>query len=368
MKELFTSESVTIWHPDKICDQISDSILDECLLQDPNSRVAVECLITTNKLVISWEITTKAVVDYEKIARDVICDIGYDSDDKYFNGHTCDIEVLIHTQSPDIAQGVDIWGAWDQWIMFGYATNETPALLPMPIYFANLLTKRLREFRENWADYILPDWKSQVTVEYENWMPKRIDTIVVSTQHIASLSHEKLEEIIRKEIIIPILWEYIDWDTKIFVNPTWRFVIWWPAWDTWLTWRKIIVDTYGWMWRHWWGAFSWKDPTKVDRSWAYMARHIAKTLVYNDWCNDCEIQLWYAIGVEQPVSIGVKWTRKNWHTEEEAEKFIQEKYDLSPRWIIKYLNLQRPIYQRTAENGHFSDSVFPREMVVINKS
>lgn len=363
MKKLFTSESVTIWHPDKICDQISDSILDECLKEDSNSRVAVECLITTNKLVIAWEITTNAVVDYEAIARKVICDIGYDSDEKYFNWNTCEVEVLIHTQSPDIAQWVDIGGAGDQWIMFWYATNESPDFMPLPIYLANKLTAKLREVRGAGADFILPDWKSQVTVEYENWKPIKVDTVVISTQHKDDISNEELHNYIIENVIRPVVWEYINEETKIYINPTWRFVIWGPAGDTWVTWRKIIVDTYWGAWRHWWGAFSWKDPTKVDRSWAYITRHIAKTLVKKDWCNDCEIQIWYAIWVEQPVSICVIWDWKDWHTEEEAITFIKENFDLSPKWIIEYLDLKKPIYRKTAENWHFTNQEFPREII-----
>jgi len=362
--KLFTSESVTIWHPDKICDQISDAILDACLEQDKNSRVAIECLITTNKLVIAGEITSLATVDYEAIARKVICDIGYDDDKKYFNWNTCEVEVLVHKQSPDIAQWVDIWGAGDQWIMFGYATNESPTLMPLSIHLAHKLTKKLQEFRESWEDYLLPDWKSQVTVEYdENNKVKRVDTVVISTQHTEDVKNETLREVIIANVIKPVCWEYMDDETKIYVNPTWRFVVWGPAGDTWLTWRKIIVDSYWGMWRHWGWAFSWKDPTKVDRSWAYIARNIAKSIVARGRCNDCEVQLWYAIWVAEPVSILIMWTWNEGHTQEEAEQFVRENYDLTPKWIIESLNLRNPIYRKTAENGHFWNPEFSWEQV-----
>lgn len=363
-KILFTSESVTEGHPDKICDQISDAILDACLEQDPFSRVACECLITTNKLIIAGEITTQAQVNYEAIARKVICDIGYDSEEKFFDGKNCEVEVLIHTQSPDIAMGVDTWGAGDQWIMFGYASNETQSFLPMPIDLAHKLAFQLSKVRKNWIlPFLRPDWKTQVSVEYENGKAKRIATIVVSTQHSKDITQEELHKAIKKEVIAPIVGDLMDAQTVVHINPTGSFYVGGPVWDCGLTGRKIIVDSYGGMGRHGGGAFSGKDPTKVDRSAAYMARYLAKNIVASGLCEKCELQISYAIGVKQPVSLFLEdfWTAK-------VEKklileFIQNHFDLSPQWIIDFLQLRKPIYKTTASYGHFGKQELSREQL-----
>lgn len=362
---LFTSESVTMGHPDKVCDQISDAILDEYLKRDPYSRVAIECLITTNKLVIAWEVSSLYKINYKKVAQETLARIGYDSEEKWFDYKTADIEVLVHEQSPDIAQWVDHGWAGDQWIMFWFATNESDSYLPMTLHMAHQLTKKLEEVRINkHPDVLFPDGKSQVTIEYwEDWTPRRIDTIVVSAHHSKNLLEEQLHKIVREEVIDPVCKFRIDANTKIYINPTGAFTIGWPAWDTWLTGRKIIVDTYWGMGRHGGWAFSGKDPTKVDRSWAYMCRAIAKTLVRKWWCDNCEVQLGYAIGIAQPVSIHVHGTRTRGHTEEDAIEWIQ-KLDLSPNWIIKKLNLRNPIYQQTAFGWHFWKENLPREMML----
>lgn len=363
-KILFTSESVTEGHPDKICDQISDAILDACLEQDPFSRVACECLITTNKLIIAGEITTQAQVNYEGIARKVICDIGYDSEEKFFDGKNCEVEVLIHTQSPDIAMGVDTWGAGDQGIMFGYASNETQSFLPMPIDLAHKLAFQLSEVRKSWLlSFLRPDGKTQVSVEYENGKAKRIATIVVSTQHGKDITQEELHKAIKDEVIVPIVGELMDAQTLIHINPTGSFYIGGPVGDCGLTGRKIIVDSYGGMGRHGGGAFSGKDPTKVDRSAAYMARYLAKNIVASGLCEKCELQISYAIGVNQPVSLFLEdfWTAK-------VEKklileTIQTHFDLSPQWIIDFLQLRKPIYKATASYGHFGKQELSREQL-----
>ena len=363
-KILFTSESVTEGHPDKICDQISDAILDACLEQDPFSRVACECLITTNKLIIAGEITTQAQVNYEAIARKVICDIGYDSEEKFFDGKSCEVEVLIHTQSPDIAMGVDTWGAGDQGIMFGYASNETQSFLPMPIDLAHKLAFQLSKVRKNWIlPFLRPDGKTQVSVEYENGKAKRIATIVVSTQHSKDITQEELHQAIKKEVIAPIVGDLMDEQTVVHINPTGSFYVGGPVGDCGLTGRKIIVDSYGGMGRHGGGAFSGKDPTKVDRSAAYMARYLAKNIVASGLCEKCELQISYAIGVKQPVSLFLEdfWTAK-------VEKklileTIQTHFDLSPQWIIDFLQLRNPIYQATASYGHFGKQELSREQL-----
>ena len=363
-KILFTSESVTEGHPDKICDQISDAILDACLEQDPFSRVACECLITTNKLIIAGEITTQAQVNYEAIARKVICDIGYDSEEKFFDGKSCEVEVLIHTQSPDIAMGVDTWGAGDQGIMFGYATNETASFLPMPIDLAHKLALQLSKVRKNWVlPFLRPDGKTQVSVEYENGKAKRIATIVVSTQHSKDITQEELYQAIKKEVIAPIVGDLMDEQTVVHINPTGSFYVGGPVGDCGLTGRKIIVDSYGGMGRHGGWAFSGKDPTKVDRSAAYMARYLAKNIVASGLCEKCELQISYAIGVKQPVSLFLEdfWTAK-------VEKklileTIQTHFDLSPHWIIDFLQLRKPIYQATASYGHFGKQELSREQL-----
>ena len=361
----FTSECVTQGHPDKVCDQISDAILDECFKQDPYSRVAVECLITDKKLVIAWEVTTKAQFSYEDIAKKVLKEIGYSSQESGFDVENSDIEVLVHTQSPDISQGVEVWWAGDQWIMFWYATNENEDYLPLSLDLARKLSLQLTKVRKDWElNYLWPDWKTQVTVELdENWNFCRIDAIVISAQHKEEVTLEQIKSDLKEYVINPVLWWKLDENVKIFINPTWKFVIWGPAWDTWLTWRKIIVDSYWGAWRHGWGAFSGKDPTKVDRSAAYMARFLAKNIVANWYCDKCEIQLSYAIWVAQPISIFLEdfWTAKI--EKERIIEYIKEHYDLSPNWIITFLDLRRPIYRKTAEIGHFWFSDYPWEKV-----
>ena len=360
---LFTSESVTEGHPDKVCDQISDAILDACLKEDPYSRVAVECLITTNKLIIAWEVTTKANIAYVEIAKNVLKEIWYTSEESWFNPDTADIEVLIHIQSPDIAQGVDVWGAGDQWIMFWFATNESESMIPISLEFANNLAFLLSRARKTWAiPYLYPDGKTQVTIEFnEYWEAKRIDTIVISAQHKAGISQEQIRKDIKKHVIDAVHFGIPSNDAKIIINPTGSFVIGGPAGDTWVTGRKIIVDTYWGWWRHGWGAFSWKDPTKVDRSAAYMARFLAKNIVDNWFCKKCEIQLSYAIGVLQPVSIFLEdfWTA--WVDKEKIIGYIKEHYDLSPNGIINFLDLRKPIYKQTAAYGHFWPISYPWE-------
>ena len=363
-KILFTSESVTEGHPDKICDQISDAILDACLEQDPFSRVACECLITTNKLIIAGEITTQAQVNYEAIARKVICDIGYDSEEKFFDGKSCEVEVLIHTQSPDIAMGVDTWGAGDQGIMFGYASNETQSFLPMPIDLAHKLAFQLSKVRKNWIlPFLRPDGKTQVSVEYENGKAKRIATIVVSTQHSKDITQEELHQAIKKEVISPIVGDLMDEQTLIHINPTGSFYVGGPVGDCGLTGRKIIVDSYGGMGRYGGGAFSGKDPTKVDRSAAYMARYLAKNIVASGLCEKCELQISYAIGVKQPVSL---FLEDFWIAKVEKKlilELIQTHFDLSPQWIIDFLQLRKPIYKTTASYGHFGKQELSREQL-----
>lgn len=354
MKYFITSESVTSGHPDKLCDQISDAILDACLKEDPNSRVACECLVTTWTIVVSGEITTEAWVNFQDVARKVVRDIGYDSLEAWFSADDVSVQILINSQSPDIAQGVDTGGAWDQWIMYGYATNETPNYMPIAISYAHKLSRRLETVRkEGILDYLQPDGKTQVTIEFEDHKPVRVDTIVISNQHTESVSLEELKSGIKKEVIDHELADMIDDDTIIHINPTGRFVIGWPKGDAGLTGRKIIIDTYGWVGRHGWWAFSWKDPSKVDRSWAYIARYLAKNIVAAWLCDKCEIQLGYAIWVVDPVSVYVDcfWTEKV--SREEIVKAIRENFDLSPNGIIKKLDLKKPIFAKTASWGHF---------------
>lgn len=354
MKYLITSESVSEGHPDKVCDQISDAILDACLKEDPESRVACECLVTTWTIIVSWEITTKAWVNFQDIARKVVREIWYDCLEAGFSADDASVQILINSQSPDIAQGVNTGWAGDQWIMFWYATNETDNYLPISISYAHKLIKKLEVVRKTKVlDYLLPDAKSQVTVEFENHKPKRIDTIVISNQHTENVSLEDLQKWILEEVIKPVMWDLIDENTILHINPTGRFVIGGPKWDCGLTWRKIIVDTYGWLGRHGWWAFSWKDPSKVDRSWAYIARYIAKNIVASWVCDKCEVQLWYAIWVIQPVSVYVNTfdTEKVWV--EKIIETIKNNFDLSPNGIIKTLDLKKPIYQKTATWWHF---------------
>ena len=370
-KRLFTSESVTEGHPDKICDNISDGILDALMEQDPMSRVACETAITTDYVLIMGEITTKAKVDYEKIARETIREIGYDSDEKGFNCDTCRVKVLLDSQSPDIAMGVDkalearenemsdeqleAIGAGDQGMMFGYATDETPELMPYAIALAHKLTKQLTKVRKDGTlPYLRADGKSQVTVEYdEDGKPVHVNAVVISTQHAEDVTQEQIHEDIRKYVIDPIVpAEFIDETTKVFINPTGRFVIGGPNGDSGLTGRKIIVDTYGGYARHGGGAFSGKDCTKVDRSAAYAARYVAKNIVAAGLAKRCEIQLSYAIGVAQPTSVMVDTFGTGKLDDRKLVEIIREKFDLRPAGIIKMLDLRRPIYKQTAAYGH----------------
>ncbi|MDD5213616.1 MAG: methionine adenosyltransferase [Candidatus Gracilibacteria bacterium] len=354
MKNFITSESVSSGHPDKICDQISDAILDACLAQDPMSRVGCETMVTTGTAIVSGEITTKAVVNYNEIVRKTICEIGYDNPESSFDGNEIGVHLLINTQSPDIAAGVDTGGAGDQGIMYGYATNESDNYLPLPINLAHKLARRLEEVRKNKIlDYLLPDGKTQVTVEYEDNKIIRVDTIVISNQHKKYISQEDLKKGIKKEVIDFVVGDLIDSDTKIFINPTGIFEIGGPKGDCGLTGRKIIIDTYGGVGRHGGGAFSGKDPTKVDRSGAYIARYLAKNIVASGICDKCEIQLGYAIGVAKPVSIYVDCFGTEKVSREKIINTINSEFDLSPAGIIKKLDLRRPIYQKTATYGHF---------------
>lgn len=373
-KRLFTSESVTEGHPDKICDNISDAILDALMAQDPMSRVACETVITTDYVMVMGEISTKARVDYEQIVRETIREIGYDSDDKYFNCDTCQVKILLDEQSADIAMGVDqafeakngemdmseeeldAIGAGDQGMMFGYATDETEDGMPYAISLAHKLTRKLTEVRKNGTlDYLRADGKSQVTVEYdENGKPVHINAVVISTQHAAEITQAQIHEDIRKYVIDPVLpQELVDDQTKYFINPTGRFVIGGPNGDSGLTGRKIIVDTYGGFARHGGGAFSGKDCTKVDRSAAYAARYVAKNIVAAGLAQRIEIQLSYAIGVAQPTSIMVDTFGTGKLSDARLVEIIRENFDLRPAGIIKMLNLRQPIYKQTAAYGHF---------------
>lgn len=365
-KYLFTSESVTEGHPDKVCDLISDSILDECLKQDENSRVAVETFASKDLITIAGQITTNAKIDAEKIARDVLKNIGYDNANTDIDYRTCKVETNITKQSSDIAMGVDIGGAGDQGIMFGYACDETENYMPFAIDMAHKLAKRMEAVRkENIIKGLRPDAKTQVTVEYEGNLPKRIDTVLISTQHLADIDLNKMkEEIIEKVIKNVIDEKYLDENTKIYINPTGRFVIGGPLGDTGLTGRKIIVDTYGGYARHGGGAFSGKDASKVDRSAAYMLRHIAKNIVANGYAQKCELQVSYAIGKEEPLSIYVDTFGTNTIPEKEIAKKIIEKFDLRPNEIIKYLHLKEPIYTKTTNYGHFGKPDLEWEKII----
>ena len=356
---LFTSESVTEGHPDKIADQVSDAILDACLEQDPYSRVAAETLTATGLVVIAGEITTKAYVDFQSLVRGVVASIGYDNAVYGFDSNTCAVISTINKQSGDIAQGVDTGGAGDQGMMFGYASNETPELMPAPISLAHKLCRQLTHVRKSGKlPYLRPDGKSQVTIEYdENGKPARVDAVVISCQHAESVGNEELHADILKHVIkavLPAAW--LDEHTKYHINPTGRFVIGGPMGDTGLTGRKIIVDTYGGAGRHGGGAFSGKDPTKVDRSAAYMARYIAKNIVAAGLADKAEVQLAYAIGVAEPVSVRVDTFGTGKIGDARLTELIRKNFALTPKKIIESLNLRRPIYQKTAAYGHFGRS------------
>ena len=370
-RRLFTSESVTEGHPDKIADQISDAVLDAIYAQDPNARVACETALTTGLVLVMGEITTNCYVDINKTVRETINEIGYNAPEYGFDGHSCGVIVALDEQSPDIAMGVDkaleakkgemddaaieAIGAGDQGMMFGFACDETPELMPMPISLAHRLSRRLTEVRKNGTlSYLRPDGKTQVTVEYDGETPVRIDAIVVSTQHAESVTQEQIHDDIMEHVIRPIIPEnLLDESTKYFINPTGRFVIGGPVGDAGLTGRKIIVDTYGGYASHGGGAFSGKDPTKVDRSAAYAARYVAKNIVAAGLAKQCEIELAYAIGVAKPVSVLVNTKGTGIVSDEKLVEIVRENFDLRPAGIIKMLDLRRPIYKQTAAYGHF---------------
>jgi S-adenosylmethionine synthetase len=352
---LFTSESVTEGHPDKIADQISDAVLDEVMRQDPKGRVACETLVTTGLVVVSGEITTSAHVDYDELIRKTVQGVGYDDALFGFDCTTCAVMCTIKRQSPDIAMGVDTGGAGDQGLMFGYACDETEELMPMPIQLAHRLTQRLSEVRKSKkVNFLRPDGKSQVTVEYRNGKPVRVDTVVISTQHSDSVSHEELTKAIMEHVIKPIIPAHmLDARTKYHINPTGRFVIGGPMGDAGLTGRKIIVDTYGGYSRHGGGAFSGKDPSKVDRSACYMARYIAKNIVAAGLASRAEVQLAYAIGVAEPVSVMVDTFGTAAIPEEKITELVRQNFSLTPKAIIETLDLRKPVYKQTAAYGHF---------------
>ena len=379
---MFTSESVTEGHPDKICDQVSDAVLDACLEQDPRSRVACETAVKTGYVMLLGEITTNAVFNYDELVRKTVNEIGYDSSDKGFDGNSCGVLVAIAKQSGDIAMGVnqaletrdghhmtdeevESIGAGDQGMMFGYACNETPTLMPLPIYLAHKLTRRQSELRKSGAiKWLRPDAKSQVTIEYSKGQPKRIDTVLISTQHAPEVSQNEIAETITEELIMKTLPEnLVDKNLKVFVNPTGRFVVGGPMGDAGVTGRKIIVDTYGGMGRHGGGAFSGKDPTKVDRSAAYAARYVAKNVVAAGLADRVEVQVAYAIGVAHPLSVNVETFGTAKIADEKIAKLINEHFDLRPGAIIRDLGLRKPIYRKTAAYGHFGrdDIEFPWE-------
>ncbi|MDX1437858.1 MAG: methionine adenosyltransferase [Anaerolineales bacterium] len=370
-KLFFTSESVTEGHPDKLCDQISDAVLDACLEQDPRSRVACETATKTGFVMLLGEITTNAEVNFDELVRGVIKDIGYDSSDKGFDGGSCGVQLAISQQSGDIAMGVDAalesrngntetseaetLGAGDQGMMFGYACDETPAYMPMPIYLAHNLARRLSEVRKDGTlPWLRPDGKTQVTVEYSHGRPVRVDTVLISTQHAPEISQGEIREALIEHVIMPVLpADMVDEEIKIHTNPTGRFVIGGPLGDAGLTGRKIIVDTYGGMGRHGGGAFSGKDPTKVDRSAAYALRWVAKNVVAAGLANRCEIQAAYAIGMAEPLSINVETFGTGKIADEEIAELVAENFDLRPGAILQELDLRRPIYRSTAAYGHF---------------
>ena len=355
---LFTSESVTEGHPDKVADQVSDAVLDAILAQDPTARVACETLVTTGLCLIAGEITTSTYADLPSVARRTIRDIGYTDARFGFDYETCAVLSSIDEQSPDIAMGVDTGGAGDQGLMFGYACRETPELMPLPIMLAHRLSRRLAECRRSAViDFLRPDGKSQVTVEYQDGVPQRVDAVVVSTQHEPGVSHARIEEAVRASVIDPVVpREMMDGRTKVFVNPTGQFVVGGPKGDAGLTGRKIIVDTYGGMGHHGGGAFSGKDPTKVDRSACYMARYVAKNLVAAGLADRVEVQLAYAIGVAEPVSVMVNTFGTGRAPEDRLADLVRAHFELTPRGMIEHLDLRRPIYRATAAYGHFGRS------------
>ena len=377
MRKFFSSESVTEGHPDKLCDFISDSILDSFIEKDPNSRVACECVASKGEIYITGEISSSANVDIENVARNTIKEVGYNNADVDIDYRTCKITINISKQSQDIALGVDSSletkkgelesiGAGDQGLMFGFACSETKELMPLPISLAHKLAERLTFVRKtNIIDYIRPDGKVQVTVEYDNDMPIRVDTIVISTQHLPDIEMEQVKKDLIQNVIKPIVpSELLDENTKYLINPTGRFVIGGPLGDSGLTGRKIIVDTYGGYSRHGGGAFSGKDPSKVDRSASYMARHIAKNVVANGYAKKCEVQLAYAIGVAKPVSVYIDTFGTNTIPEEEIQNRINKHFDLTPTGIINYLDLKRPIYKQTTNYGHFGKENLPWEKII----
>lgn len=375
-KIIFTSESVTEGHPDKLCDQISDAILDECLKQDKNSRVACETAAKNSTIWVFGEITTLAKIDFYNVIKKTLDDVGYNNDRFGINSNTFTSMISIVEQSPNIAQGVNEGeglfleqGAGDQGIMFGYACDETQELMPLPITLAHKLAQRLSEVRKNKTlDYIGPDGKTQVSVVYENNEPKYVDTVIISTQHFEEAEHSQIKDDITKQVIEPVCGQYLTKDTKIYVNPTGKFVVGGPVGDAGLTGRKIIVDTYGGMGRHGGGAFSGKDPSKVDRSAAYMARYIAKNIVASGIAKQCEIQLSYAIGMAQPVSVLVNTFGTGKKTDEEISTLIRKNFDLRPKAIINHLDLLKPIYKKAASYGHFGRDSFPWERTDVAES
>lgn len=368
-KYLFTSESVTEGHPDKICDQISDAILDACLAQDADSRVAVECLTKTGVVVVAGELTTKGYVNIPTIVRETLKDIGYTKSEYGIEYKTCGVLVHIEEQSPDISMGVSEGegqykeqGAGDQGMMFGYASNETKDYMPLPVYLAHKLTKKLSVVRrDNTIPYLGPDGKSQVTVEYDRGKPQRVTAVVISNQHEEGMSHDEIEFDVIEKVIKPVCKQWLDKNTKFYVNPTGKFVLGGPYADAGVTGRKIIVDTYGGMGRHGGGAFSGKDPSKVDRSAAYMARYVAKNIVAAGIADKCEVQIAYAIGVAEPVSVNVNLFDTGKIAEDKVAAFIRDVFPLKPGEILEELNLKRPIYRKTAAYGHFGRDTFPWE-------